>query len=283
MRFLKMSYLDFVDLDVYLLRQNERIIHQIWFGTIPTKREAKKAYDKLKIYRDSWVIKNPTWCRIEWNKKLCMDLIKTFYPEHMDMFKKYKYEIQRCDMIRYLILHRYGGWYADMDYYCNRPLDEAMNKYKNSIYFVQSPNTVIGQDDDHISNSLMYSVRNHSFWRCVMLELEKAQKAPVYYSKHLEVMFTTGPAILNRVYSHHKYKYRVKSLPWKLFHPYGVKDEKIFLANNKEVYAIHIGKGSWEESDSKFFLFFLREWKIFLFIVCGLIIPYFLFYIKNHK
>jgi mannosyltransferase OCH1-like enzyme len=268
-----MSYLDFVDLDVYLLRQNERIIHQIWFGTIPTKREAKKAYDKLKIYRDSWVIKNPTWCRIEWNKKLCMDLIKTFYPEHMDMFKKYKYEIQRCDMIRYLILHRYGGWYADMDYYCNRPLDEAMNKYKNSIYFVQSPNTVIGQDDDHISNSLMYSVRNHSFWRCVMLELEKAQKAPVYYSKHLEVMFTTGPAILNRVYSQYKYKYRVKSLPYKLFHPYGVKDDIRSINLSPEIFTAHVNKGSWCGKDSMFFNIILIEWKIILGIIIAMFFP----------
>lgn len=277
-----MSYLDFRDLDVYLLSQNGRIIHQVWFGTIPNKREAKKAYEKLKIYRDSWVIKNPTWCRLEWNKKLCIDLIKTFYPEHMDMFNKYKYEIQRCDMVRYLILHRYGGWYADMDYYCNRPLDEAMREYRNGIYFVQTPNTVIGQDADHISNSLMYSERNHSFWRCVMLEMEKGKKVPVYYSKHLEVMFTTGPAFLNRVYSMWKYKYRVKSLPWKLFHPYGVKDDKLSLTENRDMYAIHIGKGSWEERDSKFFLFFLREWKIVLFIMSGLMIPYVIYKISKY-
>lgn len=279
MTFSKMSYLDFSDLDVYLLKQNNRIIHQVWFGTIPNKKEAKKAYQKLKIYRDSWSIKNPTWCRIEWNKSMCIQLIKTFYPEHTNMFNNYKYEIQRCDAIRYLILHRYGGWYADMDYYCNRPLDEAMIKYKNNIYFVQSPNSVFGQDDDHISNSLMYSEREHSYWRYVMLELEKNQKVPIYYSKHLEVMFTTGPAILNRIYSKCKYIYNAKSLPWKLFHPYGIKDDIRTVKLSSEIFTAHISKGAWAGKDTMFMNTFIREWKIILSIILIMCSPIFL---RNH-
>lgn len=277
-----MAQLDFEDFDRYLIGQKGRIIHQVWFGTIPNKREAKKAYEKLKLYRDSWMIKNPTWFRVEWNKSMCVQLIKSFYPEHTELFKKYKYEIQRCDAVRYLILHRYGGWYADMDYYCNRPLDEAMAEYKNDIYFVQSPNGVTGQDEDHISNSLMYSLPNHSYWKQVMLELEKSQRVPYYYGKHVAVMFSTGPGILNRIYSKYKYRYKVKSLPWKLFHPYGIKDEKLSLTENKEVFAIHVGKGSWEDRDSKFLLCWVREWKIVLFIILILLIPLliYLFYSK---
>jgi mannosyltransferase OCH1-like enzyme len=274
---------EFEILDKYLLQQNGKIIHQIWFGIIPNKKEAKKAYEKLKIYRDSWIAKNPDWSRIEWNKPMCIQLVKNFYPEHTDMFKKYKYEIQRCDAIRYLILHRYGGWYVDMDYYCNRPLSEAREIYKNDIYFVQSPNNVVGQDDDHISNSLMYSVPGHNYWKQVMLELEQCQKTPYYYSKHLAVMFSTGPGILNRIYSKYKYRYKVKSLPWKLFHPYGIKDDKRSLNSNPEVFATHIGKGSWEEKDSKFLLCWVREWKIVLFTALILIIPMLIYFFCRAK
>lgn len=268
-----MSYQDFVDFDKYLLGKKERIIHQIWFGTIPNDKEAKKAYDKLKIYRDSWVIKNPGWSRVEWSKEFCIELIKKFYPEHMDIFNNYKYEIQRCDMIRYFILDRYGGWYADMDYYCNRPLDEAMNVYKNNIYFVETQNTVIGQSDNYISNSLMYSVKNHSFWNCVMIELEKSQKVPIYYSRHLEVMFTTGPAFLNRMYTQYKYKYKLKSLPWKLFHPYGVKDDIRSINLSSEIFTAHVNKGSWCGKDSMFFNTILIEWKIIIGIIIVMFFP----------
>ena len=269
----KMAQLDFIDFDRYLLSQNSRIIHQVWFGSIPNKRSAKKAYNKLKIYRDSWKIKNPTWFHVEWNKNMCIDLVKTFYPEHTDLFKNYPYEIQRCDTIRYLILHRYGGWYVDMDYYCCRPLDEVPKEYPNDIYLVQSPNGVSGQDSDHISNSLMFSVKDHPFWKQVMLDMEKGQKVPYFYTKHLAVMFTTGPGILNRIYSKYKLRYKVKSLPWKLFHPYGIKDEKMTLNSNPEIFAIHVGKGSWENGDSKVFLFFFREWQIVLFIFLVLLVP----------
>jgi inositol phosphorylceramide mannosyltransferase catalytic subunit len=198
---------------------------------------------------------------------MCNDLMKNIYPEHIEMYKKYTYEIQRCDAIRYFMLYRYGGWYADMDYYCNRPVDEALKEYQGDVLLTQTPNTVIAQNEDHVSNSLMYSIPNQSFWRQFMLDLERNKEVPYYYSKHITVMFTTGPGILNRVYSRYKYKYKIKSLPWKLFHPYGIKDDKMTLTLNKEIYAIHIGKGSWENNDSKFFIYCIREWKIILFII----------------
>ena len=263
-----MSQLDFIELDKYLLNQNGRIIHQIWFGTIPNKGEAKKTYSKLKIYRDSWLIKNPTWCRIEWNKTACFELIQKFYPEHNEMFKQYKYEIQRCDTIRYVILHRYGGWYVDMDYYCNRPLDDAMKEYVNDIYLVQSPNGTFLHDDDHVSNSLMYSTPRHNFWKQVLLELEKNQKAPIFYTKHLTVMLTTGPGILNRIYSKYKYRYKVKSLPWKLFHPYGIQDAMRSITSDPNIFALHISQGSWAGKDTEIINFFVRDWPILVFIIC---------------
>lgn len=261
-----MSRLNFLDLDIYLQNQNSRIMHQVWFGTIPNKREAKKAYEKLKIYRDSWKLKNPTWCHIEWDKKMCKNLVQHFFPEHAEMLSKYKHEIQRCDLVRYLILYRYGGFYVDMDYYCCKPFDQVLEKYQDDLYFVQSPNSFM-QESDHISNSLMYSVKGHCFWKKLLIELEKHQTCPMYYPKHLQVMFTTGPGILNRIYSKYKYTYKLKSYPWRLFHPYGITDDKLSLIRD-DVYAIHIGKGSWESKDSKFLLTIVREWKICLFVIC---------------
>lgn len=263
--------LDFQDLDKYLIAQKGRIIHQIWFGTIPNKKEAKKAYEKLKLYRDSWKIKNPSWHHIEWDKDMCIDFIKYCYPEHTELFKSYSYEIQRCDAVRYFLLHRYGGLYADMDYYCNRPFDEALAEYTNDIYFTNTPNT-LGKDE-HVSNSLMYSKPGHPFWKYMFIELEQNRSCPMYYTRHMIIMFTTGPAILNRVYRKKKYKYRLDSWPAKYFHPYGISDDILTLKENKDIFTTHLGKGSWEKKDSKVLIFFFREWKISLFILIVLLIP----------
>ena len=268
-----MLSLEFEDLDKYLLSQNSSIIHHVWFGLIPNRKDATKQYHKLKTCRDSWKIKNPNWCHMEWNKSLCLDILKKIYPEHIEMFKKYKYEIQRCDMIRYLILHRYGGWYVDMDYYCNRPLEEVMKLYTNDIYFVETPNNTPFQETEHISNSLMYSKRNHVYWKQLMLELEKNQFVPYYYSKHLTVMFTAGPGILNRVYNYNKYKYKLKSLPWKYFQPYGIVDDIKLKNLNSDIFAVHMSNGSWASNDTLFINILFKEWLLFLFIFLGMIIP----------
>jgi len=267
--------LDFSTLDRYLLSQKGKIIHQIWFGTIPNKTKAKKAYNSLKTCRDSWKIKNPDWCCIEWNRDWVFALMKTYFSEYLDTFKKYKYEIQRCDSIRYFILYRYGGFYADMDYYCNRPVNEILATYKNPIYFVQSPNSFL-QDEDHISNSLMYSEPGNQFWKIVFLEMAKVS-LPSYYPRHLQIMLSTGPGLLNRIYSRCKYSSGLKSYPWKLFHPYGIGDLKMSLKINKEIYAIHLGKGSWELEDSKLILFFYTNLKL-----VGIIIFLFCFLVKNY-
>lgn len=265
--------LSFEEFDSYLLSKKAQLIHSIWFGTIPNRLEAKKAYKKLAVYRNSWLLKNPEWFCIEWNKSLCIQLVKTYYPEHNILLAKYKHEIQRCDAMRYLILHRYGGWYVDADYYCNRPLNEVHANFPHDIYLVQSPNSVIGQDEDHVSNSLMYSRPNHPFWRQLLIEMEMAKNTSFLNSKHIQVMFTTGPGILNKVYHKYKIALNVKSLPYKLFHPYGINDEKTVLNVGPEVYAVHLGKGSWEGKDSKFFLFWARHWGIALFIILGFLLP----------
>ena len=174
-------------------------------------------------------------------------------------------------MVRYLILYRYGGVYADMDYYCNKPFDDALALYTNNIYFVETPNKT-DKNETHISNSLMYSKPNHPFWKKLFIELELHQKVPYYYSRHMVIMFTTGPAILNRVYNRHKYKYHLSYFPYKYFHPHGLNDDIISL-NKPDIYAMHLGKGSWETKDSKIIIFFYKEYKFILYCIFTLIIP----------
>lgn len=276
-----MEDLNFEDLDHYLLNQNGRIIHQIWFGTIPDKREARKAFEGLRKYRDSWLVNNPTWTYVCWNLDKCKALVKNHYAQHQEMYDKYPHQIQRCDTVRYFILHRYGGLYADMDYYCNCPWDEVLLKYPNDIYLVETPNKM--SSEAHVSNSLMYSRPRHIFWSKLFIELEKNQTVPMYYGRHITIMFTTGPGILNRVYNRYRFKYRLDNYPHKLFHPYGLNTDIISLNNKPHIYAMHIGKGSWESSDSKWLIFIYQEYGIILFIILVLVLPSVLYNILRHK
>ena len=233
-----MILIDFQILDKNLIQKNGRIIHQVWFGTIPNRRIASKEYKKLKKYRDSWINKNPTWYRMEWDKNLSKTLVKYYFPEHYDMYCSFKYEIQRCDMVRYCFLYRYGGLYADMDYYCNKSINMIFEKYKNNFYLVQTPN----MPGEYVSNSLMFSTPRHIFWKKLLITMNNYQKQPIYYSKHLIIMYSAGPGIVNHVYQRYKLRYKLKSFPYKYFQPHGQYDDILSL-KLPNVYTIHASKG----------------------------------------
>lgn len=48
----KRHLLSFKILDNFLISQKKKIIHQVWSGTIPNKKKAKKTYDKFLRYRN---------------------------------------------------------------------------------------------------------------------------------------------------------------------------------------------------------------------------------------
>ena len=276
-----MNDLNFEDLDCYLLGRNNTIIHQVWFGVIPDRKAAQKAFEDLKRYRDSWVTKNSSWTYMCWGLDRCREFMKHCYPQHIEMYDSYLYHIQRCDAVRYFILHRYGGLYADMDYFCNRPWNEVMERYPKDIYLVETPNKLY--NNVHISNSLMYSKAGHKFWSKMFIELEINKTAPMYYSRHITIMFTTGPGILNRVFNKYQTRYKLNYYPFKLFHPYGLSSDVISLNCDPEIYAVHLGKGSWEKSDSSILIFLFQEHKILLFTIMVLVIPSLVYYVIRRR
>ena len=277
-----MESLSWNEFDEYLLKQQSKILHKIWFGTIPNKNAAIKTLKEFKNYSDTWIIKNPYWSHIVWNIQRCKDLIYHCYKQHLALYNGYKWDIQRCDSIRYFILHRYGGLYSDMDYICFKSWSEVIQEYPNEIYLVETPNKVTNAI--HISNSLMFSrVKEHVFWSRVFIEMEKCKKVPIYYSRHLEIMFTTGPGMLNKTYNLYKIRDKINIYPSNIFHPYGLTMEGLNFTKSNNYYAIHSGKGSWENNDSKLAIFLYQEWKVITMIVFILILPSFIYWVYSPK
>ena len=55
-----------------------------------------------------------------WNAHELEALVKQKYPQYWDMYRSVRYPIMRCDIGRLLILHAFGGLYADLDILPNR-------------------------------------------------------------------------------------------------------------------------------------------------------------------
>jgi len=255
-----------IDQDALLLSRTGKIIHQVWFAL---SDKSDELYDKYASFRESWNRNEPEWYRMEWNEPFSKWLAKTHFPEFFDTYMSYPYDIQRVDMIRYMALSRYGGWYADMDYYCNKPLQDAHRAFPHDFYLVESPNV-----GGYVSNSLMYSTPNHVFWKRLLIAMEHYKNPPRYYSRHLVIMHTTGPSILTQVFNAYKARDRLNTLPAKLFHPTGITTNITRLIDHPDVYAFHAGHGTWEGVDSKLLVTVYRHKWLFLFILFIMSINY---------
>lgn len=263
------DFKNFQELDDYLLSQNRLIIHQIWFEF---NIRSRSTFKRLKPCRDSWSKCNPNLLHFIWKKPQIINLIKTYYLEFYDLFTKYPHEIQRCDMARCCILHRYGGLYVDMDYKCKKTFERVFELWnQHDIYCVETPNTFF-KENISISNSLMLSyTRNHMFWKMLLLEMNKAIEKYIDSSKHIQVMYTTGPAILYKTFHIYKFRYKLGILPAEYFHPLSLVNREV--EDEQQVYAIHYGLSSWCSLDSNILISIYQEYKILLFILSVLIIP----------
>lgn len=261
-----MSELSFEELDNKLLQQKGKIIHQIWFRL---SWRSKKLFEKFSRYQQSWIEKNPDWHYVLWNEKLAIALMKTVFPEYVELYKGYKYAIQRIDVLRYFLLFRYGGVYADMDLECISSLSKIRQLFPEDLYFVETGNKALGT---HVSNLLMFSVQNHPFWQSLFLELYKSKDSPFFFTKHLEIMYSTGPAFLNRLYFRYVYKHKISVLPCEKFNPICLGVDKLNI-DKRDLHTMHYGEGSWESGDSKILIFIYCNWKILAIIILILMIP----------
>jgi inositol phosphorylceramide mannosyltransferase catalytic subunit len=268
-----MDSLTWDEFDATLLSLDSKIIHQIWFGTYPTRQSAAKIREELNKYEKTWINRNPDWLHVVWDTRRCRELIRLCYPQHQPLYEGYRWDIQRCDAARYFFLHRYGGLYSDMDYVCHKPWTEVVVEYPHKLYLVETPNKM--SSALHVSNSLMFSsVQKHTFWSRLFIEMERCKKVPVYYSRHMEIMYTTGPGILNKTFNVYERVDKLCSYPAKLFHPYGITSENLDLGRAVGYYAVHLGKGSWEGKDSKIALFVYLHWRILVFIILVMSLPW---------
>lgn len=103
--------------------QNE-MIHQIFInigrGELRDISAFNWTHEKTKVYCQKNDIKH-----ILWSEKDILDLLED-YPEYKDLYHGFRYDIQRIDFARLLILYHHGGLYIDLDI---QPFEGSNIKY----------------------------------------------------------------------------------------------------------------------------------------------------------
>lgn len=169
-----------------------KIIHQTY-----------KSISQLpEIWKDTpskWKQFHPDWKYMFWSDDDCRTLVQDNFPWFLETYDNYEYNIQRADAIRPIILYLFGGLYVDCDIQPVKAFDDLF--YINyELYLIRTPN------NDVVSNCFMASKRGVNFWLRVVEEMKNRSEnpSPFLFGKHWQVMYSTGPMMLDYVYNHEK-------------------------------------------------------------------------------
>lgn len=203
----------------------------------------------------SWKRNNPDWDYTFWDKKAMDAFLEIHYPEFITLFGNYAYPVQKWDAIRYLILHKYGGLYVDMDYECLEPISPLLLRKTCCIGIEPTVNALKYRKQMILSNAFMASVPSHPFINTLTANV--ISNAGRKFSDHpgIQIMESTGPFMLTKTYEAYKNKNDVTLIPADLIAPFTMEEIKMFmkkqLDNNiitdrvNKAFAIHYFLGSW--------------------------------------
>mmetsp|Transcript_859 Transcript_859/g.938 ORF Transcript_859/g.938 Transcript_859/m.938 type:complete len:395 (+) Transcript_859:73-1257(+) len=179
-----------------------RIIHKIWWqglDAMPEKYSAPMA---------SWTEMNPNWNIWVWDEQAILKMMRTYFPQYIDMFLSYPRMIQKIDAAKYFLLSQFGGCYSDMDQHCLNPLNQivdAENEHtemicsslteKKSLIVLSSSFRL--RHGPYINNAFIICKPAARVWKHVFDELVLRHKHH-FLVDEVKVVVTTGPVCFTR-------------------------------------------------------------------------------------
>jgi inositol phosphorylceramide mannosyltransferase catalytic subunit len=144
-----------------------------------------------RYWRDSFLINNPDFRYFFWDDADNLRFITNRFSWFLKQYKDYPREIFRADLVRLFFLYRHGGFYADMDSECLRPLhvmcdmgDVLVGRMGRDPIFEHS-----------IPNAIMASKSKQAFWLLVIaLAVNRLGQSPARDDVRPE--WYTGPILL---------------------------------------------------------------------------------------
>lgn len=234
-----------------------KIIHQIW---------SEKHQPILKFFlilAGTWKEKHPDWKYIHWNENDMNTFMQKEFPHLCDLYYSLPFDIQRWDAIRFLILYKMGGMYADFDYECLENMEPLLKN--NTCCIGLEPET-------HCAMYNIPRVLNAAFFACIpndpylgkVIDRIFSEKTKLYdqTNKPMCILHTTGPLMLSEIYENmnEKEKESIYLIPAKYITPFDViqiQQVKAGVENEElenclqEAYAIHYFTTSWISSLSE--------------------------------
>lgn len=221
-----------------------RLIHQTWKDS-----EVPQA---MRAWQASWRNFNPDWRYRLWTDADNEALIAAAYPWLLPVYHALPGGVHRADLARYLIIHRHGGVYADLDFECLRPL-QALVADGGVLIGLEPPENLHNWREEHgaspvstdniLCNAFLASPPGHAFWLAVARRVqarvaEGGERSPLHLS---------GPFLLSETWAEYPDREDIRLLPPERLYPLSSRDAERGRGRDDygEAFAVHHWAGTW--------------------------------------
>lgn len=222
-----------------------RLIHQTW--------KTRDIPPEFQALQRSWIDRNPGFAYRFWTDADIDRFVAEEHPALLPVFRGYADPIARIDLARYLILRRFGGVYADLDFECLRPVDGLLDGRSFVVGLEPEEHGRLAKAVERglpriLCPSFLASVPGHPFWDHLLARLVEARHCS-------DVLDATGPFLLTRAHGGYRGEgpAAVTVLPPDLLYPVTKEecwsgrlfDLAFWEQATRRAYALHYWEGSW--------------------------------------
>lgn len=171
-----------------------KIIHQIWLQGEDNLPKDYRNY--LKEYRNM-----PGYKHMLWDDVSIRKLIKNTFPHLIKVYDYYPFWVMRVDLVKYVILYNYGGFYVDMDTKPLKSFDDLIIQSKGKpivTYYDIRENPKYKHFSFILSqimnNQFMYSPHKyHSLYKLLANRSQCTYKRALWDFKVYYILASIGP------------------------------------------------------------------------------------------
>jgi len=241
-----------------------KIIHYVWFD-FSNDGSGKNPPENYINQINKCKALNPDYKIYIWSRPKAILFMEQFFPEYVEMFMNYKYEIQRVDAIRYFVLYIFGGIYMDMDIKCLKPFGDLFNE--NKVYLVQDSNyskyfSITGK----FNNFFMVSNPKNPFW-LILHSVLVQNKNVTAMTRATIILESTGLYALEKAFDACPEQIKPLVLDKKFFNPCNLCNE----CDISQSYIIHDSDKKWttifEKTSVWLYCNFCKTWIFVLLLI----------------
>ena len=217
-----------------------KIIHQTW--------KTHDIPEKNRKWVDSWKQKNPSFVHKLYDDAECKIVVASSYPEFLELYDSLPTGVQKADLFRYLVIHKFGGVYADLDTSCQVPIADALKGHS----------IIVGKESNQYQFQLLQwffaAAPRHPVFLEIAREIKKRMSNPEMMEKdpryakskdknNAKILYQTGPWVFTDVMKKYIDSGDAQVYPECTF---GCSNPKVSLAAGTTQYVRHYFKGTWK-------------------------------------